>query len=38
MALVVESLMLLRSFWQNHPKNAGWQEPDYVGEGRYYWL
>ncbi|MEU4494188.1 hypothetical protein AB0F96_12240 [Streptomyces sp. NPDC023998] len=38
MALVVNSLMLLRSFWQNHPKNAGWQEPDYVADDRYYWL
>ncbi|MFI6021294.1 hypothetical protein ACIBCP_27150 [Streptomyces sp. NPDC051287] len=38
MALVVESLMLLRSFWQNHPRNAGWQEPDYVADDRYYWL
>ncbi len=38
MALVVESIALLRMFWQGHPKNAGWQEPDYIAEDRYYWL
>lgn len=33
------SLSLLRRFWQTHPSNADWDEPDYAAAGSMsYWL
>ncbi|MDP7739478.1 hypothetical protein [Mycobacterium paragordonae] len=36
---VTTSVELLRRFWQTHPANAGWKEPEHATEdARSYWL
>jgi hypothetical protein len=35
---VTASVVALRDHWQSHPANAGWSEPDYITNGRSYWL
>jgi len=35
---VTTSLEILRRFWQRHPANKAWSAPDYVEDGKHYWL
>lgn len=36
---VTESIDIFRRFWQTHPSNADWDEPDYAArDGSSYWL
>ncbi|MEV6492245.1 hypothetical protein AB0M20_27025 [Actinoplanes sp. NPDC051633] len=35
---VTASVVSLREHWQSHPANAGWSEPEYISNGRHYWL
>ncbi|WP_280352103.1 hypothetical protein [Nocardia abscessus] len=36
---VTEAVENLRHFWQTHPKNRDWEEPDYVrSDAKRYWL